>query len=70
MTSNRSATPSIQRTFGGCCGISYSPRTITPTTHGWTANYTASIGRLTAFSAIKRQCNPAFHPLATVSSAS
>ncbi len=44
MTTNLSGTPSGQRASVPCCATGCSLRTITRTTHGWTASYTASAG--------------------------
>ena len=44
MTTNLSGTPSVQRASGPCCATGCLLRTITHTTHGWTAGYTASAG--------------------------
>jgi len=63
MTTNRSGTPSVQRGSDPCCVIGCSLRTITHTTHGWTANYTANAGWPGgAFSAIKRRFGPRCPP--------
>ena len=44
MTTNCSGTPSVQRRPGPCFAIGCLLRTVTPTTLGWSVNYTASAG--------------------------